>query len=77
MTQEMQSYEVEKMVSTLDKYENGLYKLYKVLHSFDEKLVDQLTDEQRDRFANNLANYAQELMQIAELIDYEVAMEYQ
>ena len=75
MTQEEQSYEVEEMVSALEKFENKLYALK--CEGIDESLLDQLTDEQRDRFSNNLANYATELMDLAMAIDHEVALLYQ
>jgi len=75
MTQEEQSYEVEEMVSALEKFENKLYALK--CEGIDEGLFDQLTDEQRDRFSNNLANYAMELMDLAMGIDQEVALLYQ
>jgi hypothetical protein len=75
MTQEEQSYEVEEMVSALEKFENKLYALK--CEGIDEGLFDQLTDEQRDRFSNNLANYAMELMDLAMAIDHEVALLYQ
>jgi hypothetical protein len=69
--------EVNDVVSQLQWLEFGLFDRIDIVSELtDNPLLDKLSPIQRDRFANNLSNFAAELTELCKAIHEGIAEEY-